>query len=143
MQCDQNYFVKSAKKNENQNFWKYLEITLAWLCFSNYFRGRDEFKMPNVDIRGKLASMNVKVKSARMPSPHELRESYLNSGFHKSFKQPLAVRTRVEDVDTQKARQLLTEKMTPIQLGNLKHPLDIPLPKINLKPSAKTEDDER
>lgn len=99
--------------------------------------------MPNVDIRGKLASMNVKVKSARMPSPHELRESYLNSGFHKSFKQPLAVRTRVEDVDTQKARQLLTEKMTPIQLGNLKHPLDIPLPKINLKPSAKTEDDER
>ena len=67
--------------------------------------------MPNVDIRGKLASMNVKVKSARMPSPHELRESYLNSGFHKSFKQPLAVRTRVEDVDTQKARQLLTEKM--------------------------------
>ena len=98
--------------------------------------------MPNVDIRGKLASMNVKVKSARMPSPHELRESYLNSGFHKSFKQPLAVRTRVEDVDTQKARQLLTEKMTPTQLGNLKHPLDIPLPKMK-KPSVKTEEDER
>ena len=45
--------------------------------------------VPTVDMRGKFATMNEKVKSARMPSPYELKESYLNSGFHKSFKQPL------------------------------------------------------
>jgi hypothetical protein len=87
-------------------------------------------KMPKVDIKGKLSNMNDKVKKARMPSPHELRDSYINSGFHKSFKQPLACRTRIEDLEVAKARQLMTQNLSPSKLGNLKHPLDIPLPKL-------------
>ena len=100
-------------------------------------------KMPKVDIKGKFTSMNDKVKKARMPSPHELRESYLNSAFHKQFKQPLAVRTRVEDIDVQKARQLMTQKMTPGELGNLKHPLDIPLPKLKGENTKATKTEEK
>lgn len=103
-------------------------------------RGRDPIKIPRVDLRSKFASMNEKVKRARMPSPGEMVDSYLNSGFHKQFKQPLAVRTRVEDVDVQRARQLLTQKMTPSELGNLRHPLDIPLPKLKGKANPETSE---
>ena len=92
-----------------------------------------------MDIKGKFASVNEKVKRVRMPSPGEMVHGYLNSDFHKSFKQPLAVRTRVEDVDVVKARQLLTQKMTPSELGNMRHPLDIPLPKIKGSNKGKEE----
>ena len=51
--------------------------------------------------------MNEKVKKARMPSPHELREGYLNSSFHKSFQQPLAVRTKeMDDPELLEQRQV-------------------------------------
>lgn len=107
----------------------------------NYSRGRDPIKIPRVDLRSKLASGLETVKRARMPSPGEMVDSYLNSGFHKQFKQPLAVRTRIEDVEVQKARQLLTQNMKPSELGNLRHPLDIPMPKFKSKanPEAKQE----
>ena len=97
--------------------------------------------MPSLDVKGKFASMNDSVKKARMPSPYELKESYFNSAFHKQFKQPLAVRTRVEDVEVQKARQLLTQSKSPSELGNLRHPLDIPLPKMKRKEKPESGND--
>ena len=46
--------------------------------------------MPKVDLKSKFASMNQKVKKARMPSPGEIVDGYFKSDFHqKSFKQPL------------------------------------------------------
>ncbi len=106
-------------------------------------RGRDPVKMPKVDIKGKFTNMGDKMKKARMPSPHELQESYLNSAFHKSFKQPLAVRTRIEDPAVQMKREAVTKQLPPALLGNMRHPLDIPLPKMkgsaNPKPSAAEE----
>jgi len=61
----------------------------------SFFRKpREPIRMPKVDLKAKFAAMNEKVKKARMPSPHELRDGYLNSSFHKSFQQPLAVRSR-------------------------------------------------
>ena len=63
--------------------------------------------MPRVDLKAKLSAMNEKVKKARMPSPHELREGYLNSSFHKSFQQPLAVRTKeMDDPELLEQRQV-------------------------------------
>ena len=100
-------------------------------------------KMPQIDLRGKMEKIHM--PKVHMPSSGEIAESYLNSGFHKSFKQPLVCKTRVEDVDVQKARQLITQKQTPAELGNLKHPLDIPLPKFksSSKAAATTEDKEK
>ena len=60
-----------------------------------------------------------------MPSPGEIA-----GGIKESLNQPLMSRSRVEDVDVQKARQLMTQQKTPGQLGNLRHPLDIPMPKL-------------
>jgi hypothetical protein len=54
-------------------------------------------RLPKVDLKSKLAAMNEKVKKARLPSPYELRDGYLNSSFHKSFQQPLAVRNRFDE----------------------------------------------
>ena len=64
--------------------------------------------MPKIDMKAKFAAMNDKVKKARMPSPHELREGYLNSTFHKSFQQPLTVRTReMDDPEELEQRQVI------------------------------------
>lgn len=92
-------------------------------------------KMPKMDIRGKLASVNNAVKRVRMPSPGQIA-----GGIKESLNQPLAVRTRVEDIDVQKARQMLTEKKTPGQLGNLRHPLDIPIPKLRSSSNNKSKE---
>jgi len=64
-------------------------------------------RLPKVDLKAKLSAMNEKVKKARMPSPHELKEGYLNSSFHRSFQQPLAVRTReMDDPEELEQRQV-------------------------------------
>merc|ERR1711956_68970 len=87
--------------------------------------------------------MGPKMKRVRMPSPGEIVHGYLNSDFHsKNFKQPLACKTRVEDIEIMKARKLLTEQKTPAELGNLRHPLDIPLPKLRSSSSSKKADKE-
>ena len=84
-----------------------------------------------------------KMKRVRMPSPGEIVHGYLNSDFHnKNFKQPLACKTRVEDIEIMKARKLLTEQKTPAELGNLRHPLDIPLPKLRSSSNSKKTDKE-
>ena len=95
------------------------------------FRGRDPIKMPKMDLKAKLA----KVKMVRMPSPGEIA-----GGIKDSLSVPLACRTRVENVEVQKARQLLTQQKTPSELGNLRHPLVIPLPK--LRSSSKKEEEQ-
>merc|ERR1712228_351600 len=94
---------------------------------------RDPIKMPKINL-------SEKVKKVRMPSPGEMVYGYLNSEFHRAnFKQPLACKTRVEDIEVMKARRLLTQQKTPAELGNLRHPLDIPLPK--LRSSSKKEEE--
>ena len=99
--------------------------------------------MPKVDLKSKFASMNQKVKKARMPSPGEIVDGYFKSDFHqRSFKQPLVCKVRVEEVDVQKARQLLTQQKSPTELGNLRHPLDIPLPKLKMSSGGKSEETE-
>merc|ERR1712088_1153311 len=45
-------------------------------------------------------------------------------------KRPLGVRVREEDPDVQRERALLVKNNTPGELGNLRHPLDIPMPKF-------------
>ena len=57
----------------------------------------------------KLAAAGSAIKNARIPSPGELKESYLNSDFHKSFQQPLMVKAKVEKSEVQKARQAITQ----------------------------------
>ena len=39
----------------------------------------------------------------------------------------------MEDQETQRQRQLLVENSTVSELGSLKHPFDIPMPKFNKK----------
>ena len=80
-------------------------------------------KMPTVDIKGKLDSM----KGIKMPSAHDMAES-LNP--MNSLKRPLGVRVREEDPAVQRERALIVKNSTPGELGNLKHPLDIPMPKL-------------
>ena len=100
--------------------------------------------MPKIDLREKMASVNQKVKRVRMPSPGEIVHGYLNSEFHRAnFKQPLACKTRVEDIDVMKARRLLTQQKTPSELGNLRHPLDIPLPKLRSSSHNKADKEDR
>jgi len=101
-------------------------------------KSREPVKMPKIDLREKME----KVKRVRMPSPGEMVYGYLNSEFHKAnFKQPLACKTRVEDIEVMKARRLLTQQKTPAELGNLRHPLDIPLP-LRSSSSNKKEENE-
>merc|ERR1712223_2107537 len=100
---------------------------------------RDPIKIPKIDLREKME----KVKRVRMPSPGEIVHGYLNSEFHRTnFKQPLACKTRVEDTEVMKARRLLTQQKTPAELGNLRHPLDIPLPKLRSSSSNKKDEKE-
>ena len=64
---------------------------------------------PKVDLMGKIAAAGSAIKNAKLPSPGELKEGYLNSAFHKSLHQPLMVKAKVEKTDVQKARQALTQ----------------------------------
>ena len=99
--------------------------------------------MPKVDLKSKFASMKPNLRKARMPSPGEIVDGYFKSDFHqKSFKQPLVCKVRVEDQETQKVRQLLTQQKSPTELGNLRHPLDIPLPKIKRSKGGEKEENE-
>ena len=78
--------------------------------------------MPKVDLKAKFAAMNDKVKKARMPSPHELRDGYLNSSFHKSFHQPLAVRSReMDDPEELEQRQVRSDFSIEFRFGLQKH----------------------
>ena len=76
-------------------------------------------KMPEVhmpDMKAKLQDMNESIKQAKMPNPQEIKDGYLNSNFHKSFHQQLAVRTRVEGEDLQQIREHMTKNKTPAEL---------------------------
>lgn len=76
------------------------------------------------DVKAKLANIHL-------PTGTDIKDS-----INKSMTQQLAVRSRVEEVDTQKAREMLTKMKSPAQLGNLNHPFDIPVPKIKLPRSS-------
>merc|ERR1712115_216805 len=67
---------------------------------------------------------------ARLPTPMELKEGYLNSAFHKSLHQPLIVKSKVEKEDVRVARQALTQEKSPTALGNINSVSDIPIPKV-------------
>merc|ERR1712223_1501448 len=83
---------------------------------------------PKVDLMGKIAAAGSAIKNAKLPSPGELKEGYLNSAFHKSLHQPLMVKAKVEKTDVQKARQALTQEKSPAELGNIESLGDIPIP---------------
>ena len=97
-------------------------------------------KLPKVDMKAHMNSVGESIKQFRMPTPQEVKENYVNSGFHKQFSQPLAVRTRVEEVDIQHQRELMTKRKTPSQLSQMNHPLDIPFPKIKIPAATKTNE---
>merc|ERR1712020_544443 len=86
-------------------------------------KSREPMKMPTVDIKGKLDAM----KGIKMPSAQDMAESFNPMN---SLKRPLGVRVREEDPVVQKERALIVKNSTPGELGNLKHPLDIPMPKF-------------
>ena len=98
-----------------------------------------------MDVKGKLDAL----KGIKMPSAQDMAES-LNP--MSSLKRPLGVRVREEDPDVQRQRALIVKNTTPGELGNLKHPLDIPLPKFRsrnksaeatTKKNSKSEDTEK
>ena len=98
-------------------------------------------KLPTVDVKARLNSVNESMKHLRMPSPQEVKDGYVNSTFHKQFSQPLAVRTRVEEVDVQQQREQMIKRKTPSELSQMAHPFDIPLPKFKLpKPAIESPD---
>merc|ERR1711913_159159 len=80
---------------------------------------------PKKDLMGRIQDS---IKNARLPSPGEIKEGYLNSAFHKSLHQPLMVKAKVEKTDVQKARQALTQEKSPTELGNIESLGDIPIP---------------
>ena len=78
-------------------------------------------KMPTVKMP------TVKAPTFKMPSAADVAES-LNP--MNSLKRPLGVRVREEDPAVQRERALIVKNSTPGELGNLRHPLDIPMPKL-------------
>eukprot|EP00090_Calanus_glacialis_P017720 TRINITY_DN2752_c0_g1_i5.p1 TRINITY_DN2752_c0_g1~~TRINITY_DN2752_c0_g1_i5.p1 ORF type:complete len:1757 (-),score=501.37 TRINITY_DN2752_c0_g1_i5:475-5592(-) len=97
---------------------------------------------PKKDLMGKIAAAGSAIKNARLPSPGEIKEGYLNSAFHKSLHQPLMVKSKVEKTDVQKARQAMTQEKTPAQLGNIESLSDIPVPTIRKSKGEKMETEE-
>jgi len=97
---------------------------------------------PKMDLMGKIAAAGSAIKNARLPSPGEIKDGYLNSAFHKSLHQPLMVKTKVEKTDVQKARQAITQEKTPTQLGNIESISDIPVPTIRKSKGDKIETEE-
>merc|ERR1712020_380999 len=81
-------------------------------------------------LMGKSAAAGSAIKKARLPTPMELKEGYLNSAFHKSLHQPLIVKSKVEKEDVRVARQALTQEKSPTALGNINSVSDIPIPKV-------------
>lgn len=69
--------------------------------------------------------MGNRIKNVTMPNPQEIAQNYVNS-----LKRPLGVRVRQEDQEVQRERAMIVKNSTPMELGNLRHPLDIPLPKL-------------
>ena len=96
-------------------------------------------KLLKVDMKAKLNHVNESIKHFHMPSAQEVKKGYMNSGFHKQFSQPLAVRTRLEEGQVQVQREMMTKRKTPSQLSQMNHPLDIPLPKFKLPTMSKEE----
>ena len=97
-----------------------------------------EVHMPKVDMKAKLHDMNESIKNTKMPTSQEIKDGYLNSNFHKSFHQQLAVSNKVlEDQEIAKSRQELVKNKSPSELAHMNHPFDIPLPKIKFNVKAK------
>jgi len=92
--------------------------------------------VPKKDFMGRIQDS---IKNARLPSPGEIKDGYLNSAFHKSLHQPLMVKSKVEKTDVQKARQAMTQEKTPAQLGNIDSLSDIPVPTIRKSKGEKME----
>merc|ERR1712226_472187 len=93
------------------------------------------------DLMGAIAAAGTAMKKARLPSPMELKEGYLNSAFHKSLHQPLIVKSKVEKEDVRVARKALTEEKSPTQLANIDSVADIPIPKVfSSKPAENGEE---
>jgi len=98
---------------------------------------------PAVHLMGKIAAAGTAIKNARMPTPGEIKDGYLNSTFHKSLHQPLLVKSKVEKTDVQKARQAMTQEKTPLQLGNIESLTDIPIPSVRKSKQNQEENGEK
>merc|ERR1712013_215493 len=104
---------------------------------------------PKKDLMGRIQDS---IKNARLPSPGEIKDGYLNSAFHKSLHQPLMVKSKVEKSDVQKAKQSasvepreITEKLTPeVEERIQSRPLPPPPapPRTMKKKSASIEESE-
>ena len=107
-----------------------------------------EVHIPKVDMKAKMQDMNESIKKAKMPKPQEIKDGYLNSNFHKSFHQQLAVHSRVvEPEELQQVREHMMKRKTPAELAQINHPSEIPIPTFKLsapskpKPESSTKED--
>lgn len=77
-----------------------------------------------------------------MPSPGKIIDGIVTnavSGLHR----PLVSRQRMEDQETQRARQTLVQRSTISELSAMKNPFDIPLPKFKSSKRSKSEEDKK
>ncbi len=144
---------KKAKKDKDSaprsTFFHYnferMVLILHVLIFSKPKLTMPKVEVPKINVKEKVANVSSSIKNAKMPTAREVKDSYVNSNFHQSFKMPLEVHRKVEvDQDELQRRKLVTEKKTPAELAQMRHPLDIPMPKIKFSSSKsqKTENAE-
>jgi len=152
--ADKNYVstVSNDEFNEFQQNGYHDEEDIDFTPQNGYLDPEDDAPMPSkgkksgapkVDLMGKIAAAGTAIKNARLPSPGEIKEGYLNSSFHKSLHQPLIVKAKVEKSDVQKARQTMTQEKTPLQLGNIESISDIPIPTIRKSKQTDNDDEEK
>merc|ERR1719450_461689 len=152
--ADKNYVstVSNDEFNEFQQNGYHDEEDIDFTPQNGYLDPEDDAPMPSkgkksgapkVDLMGKIAAAGTAIKNARLPSPGEIKEGYLNSSFHKSLHQPLIVKAKVEKSDVQKARQTMTQEKTPLQLGNIESISDIPIPTIRKSKQTDNVDEEK
>merc|ERR1712227_506152 len=138
--ADKNYVstVSNDEFNEFQQNGYHDEEDIDFTPQNGYLDPEDDAPMPSkgkksgapkVDLMGKIAAAGTAIKNARLPSPGEIKEGYLNSSFHKSLHQPLIVKAKVEK--------------TPLQLGNIESISDIPIPTIRKSKQTDIDDEEK
>merc|ERR1712226_1641689 len=85
-------------------------------------------------LMGKIAAAGSAIKKARLPTPMELKEGYLNSAFHKSLHQPLIVKSKVEKEDVRVARRHSLKRRVPPRWATSTQSQTSPFPRF-LAPS--------
>merc|ERR1712226_81688 len=91
-------------------------------------------KKAKPDLMGAIAAAGSAIKKARLPTPMELKEGYLNSAFHKSLHQPLIVKSKVEKEDVRVARRHSLKRRVPPRWATSTQSQTSPFPRF-LAPS--------